>query len=108
MTDSRLERAEDSYEFLVLASMSDLELTDTSIHGYIYNIGRGVTTNSALPLNQFLISAKQMKSCWMEAEHFASSTDSMLVKKSAVRLKERLTFALMNEWKDRVSENEKS
>lgn len=107
MTDSRLERAEDSYEFLVLASMSDLELTDTSIHGYIYNIGRGVTTNSALPLNQFLISAKQMKSCWMEAEHFASSTDSMLVKKSAVRLKERLTFALMNEWKDRVSENEK-
>lgn len=31
----------------------------------------------------------------------------MLVKESAVRLKERLTFTLMNEWKDRVSENEK-
>lgn len=107
MTSSRLERAEDSYEFLVLASMSNSELTNTNIRGYIYNIGRGVTTNNSLSINQFISSANQMKSCWLEAEHFAESANSTLVKESAARLKERLIFALMNEWKDRVSENEK-
>ena len=107
MTGSRLERAEDSYEFLVLASMSNLEVTNTDIRGYVYNIGRGVTTDNMLSPDKFLMSASQIKSCWEEAKHFADSTESVLVKESATRLKERLTFTLMNEWKDRVSDNDK-
>ena len=107
MSDTRLERAEDSYEFLVLASMSDLEISDTTIRGYIYNIGRGVTTDKSLSIQQFLTAANQMKLCWVAANAFAEDNQSALILKSSARLKERLIFSLMNDWKDRIPEKDK-
>ena len=107
MSDTRLERAEDSYEFLVLASMSDLEISDTTIRGYIYNIGRGVTTDKSLSIQQFLTAANQMKLCWVAANAFAEDNQSALILKSSARLKERLVFSLMNDWKDRIPEKDK-
>lgn len=107
MTTSRLERAEDSYEFLVLASMSEHESSNTRIRGYIYNIGRGVTSNRTISPERFLSDADQMKACWIEAQHFADSMGTLLVRESASCLKTKLIFSLMNEWKDRVDDDYK-
>lgn len=44
MSDSRLGRGQDSYEWLVIASLADTEVFHNEIIGYRYYLGRGITT----------------------------------------------------------------
>ena len=107
MTDIRLERAEDSYEFLVLASNCNYAISCIGIRGYQYNIGRGITNSNRLSLEDFKRSVQQMHECCIATEEYASQSKESLLLRSAASLRKRLIFAVMNEWYERVSEEDK-
>ena len=63
MTDCRLDRAEDSYEYFVLASFASCQITRNDIRALNYNYGRGVTGASSLSVAEFLHDARSFKKC---------------------------------------------
>ena len=107
MTDNRLERAEDGYEFFVLASLSQTEVTRNDIVGYKYFLGRGVTTGSELTLEAFRRSSRQVCECYDAVCAFAASTGDLHMVHCAEGFKARTIFSLANEWYERVSKSDK-
>ncbi len=107
MLNLRLERAEDAYELLVLAALSDGEVTRDEIKGYLYHIGRGVTNDQSLSLGRFASEARELMMCADAAERFANLEGSDSCKAAAAALRERLVSSAANEWYERVGEAEK-
>lgn len=107
MTGARLSRAEDGYEFLVLASLSSGEVTVDDIKGYRYFIGRGVTDDSTLTAERYASETKQLIECANAAMAFASILNDEACKAAAAAFRKRLVFSAANEWFDRVGGKDK-
>lgn len=106
MTDRRLERAEDAYEFLVLASLCSGE-RHVPVRGYLYHMGTGVTSSLPMGTGQFAREAAQVRSCAAAALSYAQDaagrSDDDLVG-PAKGLREKLLETLANNLNERVPE----
>lgn len=107
MTGARLERAEDGYEYLVVASLMQAEITRNDIIGYRYFIGRGVTSGDTLSVDTFGRSARQIRDCYDAAISYAQSMGDEVVLSCAKGFKARVIYSLANEWVERVSAADK-
>lgn len=107
MTDKRLERAEDAYEFFVLADRSRGELTcDVPALRYFY--GRGVTGTSEIDVTTFARFSRQFAACLAAIDAYASrdGADPALAG-WAEGAREKLYGLLMNDWHVRVADKDK-
>ena len=107
MTDLRLERAEDGYEYLVIASLMQTEVTRNDIKGYRYFIGRGVTNVDELSIDGFARTARQLRDCYTAAISYAQSIGDEIVLLCAEGFKKRVIYSLSNDLFDRVPKKEK-
>lgn len=106
MVDDRLERAEDSYEYFVIASMARLEETANDIVAYRYYLGRGVTGSSALSADSFIAVARRFRDCYDAACKYSSDKNKR-IRLCANGLRDKLVEAVANEWHERVHDEEK-
>ena len=104
MTSGRLERAEDCYEFFVLADKATSEVTVNDIRLLNYHFGRGVTGTSSIDAATFARFCEQFKACidvlfaYAEARGLGSYADGA---------KSKLLDLLMNDWLLRVHDDDK-
>lgn len=103
MPDTRMQRAEDAYQYFVLASMAGHERSDCSIVGYLYHMGVGVTKASALAADRFLVEARQTAECVDAANAYADTFSSFDLHECALGLKHKLYETLCNNWHERVA-----
>lgn len=107
MYDGRLGRAEDGYEFFVLACLSSGEITRDDIKGYLYHIGRGVTSDKAMCSDVYASETRELIDCANEAKSFAGDMGDSVCESAAQGFYNRLVFTASNEWYERVVDEDK-
>lgn len=107
MTSERLSRAEDGYEAFVLASLSAGEVSHDEIAGYLYHIGRGVTSDRELTSDRFITETRDLLDCSRAAEDISASLGDEKVLAAARAFNDRLVESAANEWFERVPLAEK-
>lgn len=110
MADCRLDRAEDSYEYFVLASFASCQITRNDIRALNYNYGRGVTGASSLSVAEFLNDARSFKKCIDAIGQYALSggEPSLMMAKMAAGAESKLMDLLFNDWSLRLSSEDRS
>ncbi len=104
MTDERLERAEDCYEFFVLADKAASQVTVNDVRLLNYHFGRGVTGTSGIDADTFARFCKQFRACMDATDAYA---DAHGLQAFAAGAKSKLLDLLMNDWQTRVSNADK-
>ena len=107
MSEERLERAEDGYEYFVIASLESMEITDNEIKVFSYHLGRGVTGVSAIGIDSFLYSVGRYKACYEAAMDYAKLASSPVLLRCAEGFRDKLIEALANDWHERVADENK-
>lgn len=109
MTDNRLERAEDGYEYFVLASLASRQITRNDIRALNYNFGRGVTGSSPLTLDRFIHDARCFKDCIEAINRYAAEEyeSSCPLTGLAVDAESKLLDLLFNDWALRLRPEDK-
>lgn len=107
MTKERLGRGQDSYEYFVISSLAQNEITDNSLIGYGYHFGRGVTNLKELDSDGYTSIALQFKSCIDAVADWAESFKQYDLSRHADRHKELMLELLVNDWNDRVRSDQK-
>lgn len=107
MPYKRLDRAEDAYEYFVIASLATYEVTDPSVMVYLYNYGTGVTGFSKLGLDDFVESARRFKSCCDEMMDYACRAKNNDWIRCAYGAKHKCMDLLFNDWNLRLGESDK-
>ena len=102
MCDTRLERAEDCYEFFVLADCARKQLTANDCVVLRYCYGRGVTGTSKIGLERFESFSAQFGACLDAVLSYASSHPECHLDGCAKGAKGKLLDLLMNDWLNRV------
>ena len=101
MTDERLERAEDSYETLVLSHLAKTASGLEEYRGLNYHYGRGVTGTNLISADKFGLFCKQFKACIDAACAYAATKPSLT--QSVIGLRYKAIELLANDWKTRVA-----
>lgn len=107
MSDARLGRGQDSYEWLVIASEAQTEIFRNDIVAYRYFLGRGITTFSPISAEQFQHTAEAYASLIRESEQYASSFHRFDLLQYVQELQVRLNESLIGDWDARVEDNDK-
>jgi lipopolysaccharide biosynthesis glycosyltransferase len=108
MTNTRLERAEDAYEYLVVSSLANREISRNDIVGYRYNIGRGVTNAHVLSAAEFARQGRQYAACCEAARAYGAQASGIPGISDAVDgLVAKLHEAVGTDWHERVAESDK-
>lgn len=102
MTTDRLEQAEDSYEYFVIAHMAGLQVTRNDIIALDYHYGRGLNSSSVLSASSFTESAQAFKRCIDAIEEYSSQANEDFLAVCADGAKSKLLDLLMNNWIERV------
>ena len=102
MSHERLERAEDAYEYLVVASMLGRECTCNDLVGYVYHMGRGVTNSRGLTVEEFGELARAYRGCVDAARAFALADGRDCVSRACEGLVFKLYETVGNDWNSRV------
>lgn len=105
MTSSRLERSEDCYEFLVLASRADTQRTANDVRALRYFYGRGVTGESEIDVPTFERFSSQFQACIKAMEELSGSEPRL--RRFVEGGREKLYDLLMNDWLVRVGDDAK-
>lgn len=108
MTGERLERAEDAYEYFVVASLAETERARCDIMGYRYRMGAGVTNSDALSAERFAAEARAMRDCYAAAADYAASFEPADLALAARGLKRKLLESAANIWHERVPADQKT
>ena len=109
MVDSRLERAEDCYEFLALADCASFQLTANQVKPLLYFYGRGVTGTSEISLHRFENFVHQFDACTKAIEKYAGTAKhAEVVERCVEGAKHKLFDLLMNDWLVRLSDEDKA
>lgn len=103
MTDDRLDRAEDSYEFFVIADLAVKQVTRNDIVALDYYYGRGVNSSSNLSALAFMNSAHAFCRCMDKIDEYAAQVDDSVLKSCSEGARAKLVDLLMNDWAVRVS-----
>ena len=107
MTNERLDRAEDSYEFLVWLSLVDVQVTRTDIKGYRYQFGRGVTGSGSLNAQTFNKHVSQFARCMQALRDYADTYKKADLHAAAEGACAKLAEIMSNDWHDRVADEDK-
>lgn len=107
MTDARLQRAEDSYEYFVIADMADSHFTQSELIGYIYNYGRGITGESLISTDTFSAFCRQFDECISSIQSYADKRGDETLISCAIGAREKLIELLSNDWLSRIDDSEK-
>ena len=107
MTDNRLERSEDGYEYFVAASLANSYRSCKEINGYIYYYGRGITGTSRLSADEFGKHCRQFKENFDAAYDYARTSGSQVLMDCALGFERKATELLANDWAVRVDEGDK-
>jgi len=107
MTDKRLERAEDAYEYLVISSMARSERARCDVQGYLYHMGAGVTNANELDATKFSRESSAIWKCATEATGFAGSSTLNDLEDCAYGLKVKLLESMANDLNERVAANDR-
>ena len=102
MSRKRLERAEDAYEYLVIASTLARECTRNDLVGYVYHMGRGVTNSRGLTVEEFERLARAYQGCVDAARTFAAADGRDCVARACEGLAYKLYETVGNDWNGRV------
>ena len=107
MTDARLERAEDSYEWFVLARNARTFDTLDTCRGHIYYFGEGVSGFTALDAERYRTFCEQFKACYDAACAYVGETPSPAEAACLAGMRHKLQEILANDWLDRVEAGER-
>lgn len=105
MTRDRLGRAQDGYEFFVIASLAQRQLTVNDIVALDYFYGRGINGDKKLSCERFLKSARDFQACIDAIRQYAAPHDWML--EPCVGAVGKLIELLMNDWHARLCDEDK-
>ncbi len=108
MTDERLERAEDGYECLAISSLAHTYRACKECRGYQYHYGRGVTGTNQITSHKYFEFCKQFKQCFIAAQSFADKHPAFDLQACVDGYRHKAIELLANDWKIRVSEEEKA
>ncbi len=107
MPDYRLNRAEDSYEYFVIASLAQTADSADDIQGYIYYYGRGITGEAIITREQFRDFCAQFKACFDATEEYVRSCDRAVLDTCYEGYVAKSLELLSNDWLTRVREWDK-
>lgn len=105
MTAERLERAEDAYEFFVVANLSQGETT-VSIPGYLYHMGIGVTNVHTMSASVFEKEAQQVYKCYTAIDAYAQTQSDATLSCLAADVTAKLLESLGNSLAERVADED--
>lgn len=105
MTKDRLGRAQDGYEFFVIASLACSQLTCNDITALDYFYGRGINGNKKMSQEKFLNSARDFQVCIDAIRQYAAPHAWM--SESCDGSADKLVELLMNDWHIRLSDQDK-
>lgn len=106
MRQSRLDRAEDAYEYFVAASFAADE-RDCDIMGYRYHMGDGITNETALSVEAFIKDARCRKECWEAAQEATLNSNGAIPEECWAGFKFKLSEATGTMWYHRVASGDK-
>lgn len=106
MTRDRLGRAQDGYEYFVIASMARRQVTRNDIIALDYFYGRGINGDAGLSPDAFLKSARDFQATIDAIAAFSEQRQGQIVsaREGAVT---KLLELLMNDWHARLSDGDK-
>lgn len=106
MTRDRLGRAQDGYEYFVIASMARRQVTRNDIVALDYFYGRGINGDAGLSPDAFLKSARDFQATIDAIAAFSEQRQGQIVsaREGAVT---KLLELLMNDWHARLSDGDK-
>lgn len=106
MTRDRLGRAQDGYEYFVIASMARRQVTRNDIIALDYFYGRGINGDAGLSPDAFLKSARDFQATIDAIAAFSEQRQGQIVsaREGAVT---KLLELLMNDWHARLSDEDK-
>ena len=106
MTRDRLGRAQDGYEYFVIASMARRQVTRNDIVALDYFYGRGINGDAGLSPDAFLKSARDFQATIDAIAAFSEQRQGQIIsaREGAVT---KLLELLMNDWHARLSDGDK-
>lgn len=107
MTTNRLGRSQDSYEFFVMLSLVESQITRTDIRGYRYQYGRGVSGAQRLSVEKFVSYAEQFASVFGAMADYANGFTEYDMTSAAEGGRVKLTEMLFTDWRNRVVDEDK-
>lgn len=107
MSDERLGRGQDSYEYFVIATMARNQVTMNDLVGYEYHYGRGVTNTSELDAADFIRTAEQIQANIDAVRSHAETLSGLDVSKHLDQYRYQMLVLLTNDWHERVVATEK-
>ncbi len=107
MNAERLGRAQDAYEFFVIASLASEQLTANDVVALDYYYGRGLNGSAALSVESFLKSARAFQMAIDAIEEYAASCHDPSLDGAVRGAKEKLLQLLCNDWHERVADEDK-
>jgi cobalamin biosynthesis Mg chelatase CobN len=107
MTDNRLGRGQDCYEWLVLASLASSQVTDTSLKGYLYYLGRGITSSTQESIPEIVKTANSYAALLAASSDYASSFSTYDLTPTAESLRTKIIEYLMEDWAHRIPDTNK-
>ena len=92
MSSSRLGRGQDSYEWLVIASLANTETFHNELIGYRYYLGRGITTFKPMSKQKFISLSSNYGTLISTASEYANGFTDFDLLPCAVELRRRLAI----------------
>ena len=106
-TDERLGRGQDSYEWLIIASLADTEIFKNDLVCYRYYLGRGITNQSALTVDNFVNYAATYQSLINAALNYARKFARYDLMPCVQGMQDKLIATLTDDWIKRVADDDK-
>ena len=107
MTDQRLGRGQDSYEWLVISSQASIEENRNDIIAYRYYLGRGITNVKPMSADQCASLASNFMELVTAAQDYANRFTEYDLSSCVSGLKEKLLIQVIGDWYARVPTEEK-
>ena len=107
MSSSRLERAEDGYECLVISSLASSYRSRKDCRGYQYHYGRGVTGTNQISAQKYCLFCEQFKACFDAAQIYSYSHSELDLQDCVDGYRWKATELLANDLNVRVADDEK-
>ena len=107
MSSDRLVRGEDSYEWLVIASLASTELFYNNVIAYRYYLGRGITTFHPMSKDKFASLCTNYGMLVQRASAYADQFTVFDLSPCVRGLRHRLIEMLFGDWYVRLSDKDK-
>ena len=108
MTRDRLGRSQDGYECFVVSAFAQSYHSCKDCRGYIYYYGRGISGTNMINAAKYARYCGHFKADFNAAYEFADAQRSEMLHDCAQGFQRKATEILANDWKVRVTEEEKA